>query len=436
MRQVVIPYAPRRVFLPFHERKERFAIGVAHRRCGKTVAAINDKIKRAVTSDKEMYRAAYIAPFLKQAKDVAWEYLKKYSQPLWGKPPNESELYVELIRGQRIKIHGADNPDALRGAYLDDATLDEYADMHPGIWGSVLRPMLADRMGSATFIGTPKGRNAFFDLYQRAQDDPDWFPFFLPADKTGILPQEELDAAQKDMTPEQYAQEFLCSFEAAILGAYYGKEMAEAERSGRITRVEPDPHVPVQTAWDLGHSDATTIWFFQVVGPEVHVIDYYESHGQQLPHYAKVLRSKGYRYGEHWFPQDVKATVLGMDRTRVETLIAEGVRPRIITEHKVMDGINAGRVMFGRLWFDGERCKEGLEALRQYRADYDDKKHTFKDQPRHDWASHAADAFRYMAMAWRELKGEPEPKKVTPIGIRDMTFDQVLAQHAPQRKRI
>ena len=160
----VIPYAPRRVFLPFHNRTQRFAIGVAHRRCGKTVACINDMIRNAVVSDKPHYRAAYLAPYLKQAKDVAWEYLKRYSQPIWAKPPNESELYVELIGGKRIKIYGADNPDALRGGYLDDATLDEYADMYPGIFGSIIRPMLADRQGTATFIGTPKGRNAFFDI--------------------------------------------------------------------------------------------------------------------------------------------------------------------------------------------------------------------------------------------------------------------------------
>jgi phage terminase large subunit len=436
VRELIIPYAPRRVFIPFHERSQRFAIGVAHRRCGKTVAAINDKIKRAIMSDKEMYRAAYIAPFLKQAKDVAWEYLKKYSQPLWGKPPNESELYVELIRGQRIKIHGADNPDALRGAYLDDATLDEYADMHPGIWGSVLRPMLADRQGSATFIGTPKGRNAFYDLYERAQSDPDWFPFFLPASVTGVLPQNELEAARKDMTPEQFAQEFECSFEAAIMGAYYGKEVAEAERAGRITEVAHDPALPVHTSWDLGIGDSTAIWFWQAAGPEIHVIDFYEAHGEGIEHYAKVLRSKDYTYGTDWVPHDARARELGTGRTRVETMLSLKLKPRVVTGHKVMDGINALRVLFPRVWIDAEKCAAGIEALRQYRADYDDKKRTYKDAPRHDWTSHAADAARYMAMAWREMKGDATPAVVNPIGIRGMTFDQVMKMQAPARKRI
>lgn len=423
----VIPYAPRKLFLPFHERTQRFAIGVAHRRCGKTVATINDKIKRAITTDKTHYRAAYLAPYLKQAKDVAWEYLKRYSQPVWGKPPNESELYVELLNGARIKIYGADNPDALRGGYLDDATLDEYADMYPGIWGSIIRPMLADRLGSATFIGTPKGRNAFFDMFERAKADPEWYPFFLPASQTGILPQSELDAARREMTPEQYDQEFECSFEAAIIGAYYGRDMAEAERSGRITDVPHDPALPVHTAWDLGIGDSTAIWFWQVHGPEIRVIDFYEANGQGIDHYAKVLHAKPYRYEHDFVPHDAKVRELGTGRTRVETMLALNLKPRLVPQGKIMDGINAARVLMPRIWFDRDKCKDGLECLRQYRADYDEKGRVFRDAPKHDWTSHAADAFRYMAMAYKELKPEVKAEAKPILGIRDMTFDQLIA---------
>ncbi len=382
-----------------------------------------------------MYRAAYVAPFLKQAKDVAWEYLKRFSRPLWGKAPNESELYVELVKGQRLTIRGADNQDALRGAYLDDVILDEYADMHPSVWGAVIRPMLADRRGRATFIGTPKGRNAFWDMYNRAQSDPDWFPFFLPADLTGILDQAELDAARRDMTPEQYAQEFECSFDAAILGAYYGKEMEAAQRDGRITIVAYDENVPVHTSWDLGYTDSTAIWFWQVVADQLHVIDFYENHGQQIPHYAGVLAGKGYRYGEHWFPPDVRAHVLGMDRTRIETLRDNNIKPRVLPDQKVVDGINAARVIFPRMWFD-ERCRDGLEALRQYRTAYDEKLKAFKDHPLHDWTSHAADAFRYMAEAYKELKPEPEVKKVQPLGIMDQTWHGLMLGQKPKTERV
>ena len=218
IKRVIIPYAPRRVFLPFHERKQRFAVGVAHRRCGKTVACINDKIARALKSGREGYRAAYIAPFLRQAKDVAWDYLKRYSHPVLAAPPNESELFVPLINGARIRIYGADNPDALRGGYLDDVTLDEFADMRPGVWGEIIRPMLADRQGSATFIGTPKGKNTFFDLYERVKADPEnWFSFLLRASETGLIAQEELSAARIEMTQGQYDQEFECSFDASVV---------------------------------------------------------------------------------------------------------------------------------------------------------------------------------------------------------------------------
>ena len=225
VKRVIIPYAPRRVFLPFHERKQRFAVGVAHRRCGKTVACINDKIARALKSGREGYRAAYIAPFLRQAKDVAWDYLKRYSYPVLAAPPNESELFVPLINGARIRIYGADNPDALRGGYLDDVTLDEFADMRPGVWGEIIRPMLADRQGSATFIGTPKGKNTFFDLYERAKADPEnWFSFMLRASETGLIAQEELAAARIEMTQGQYDQEFECSFDANLLYNYFKAE--------------------------------------------------------------------------------------------------------------------------------------------------------------------------------------------------------------------
>lgn len=391
------------------------------------MATINDKIKRAITTDKQHYRAAYLAPYLKQAKDVAWEYLKRYSQPVCGKPPNESELYVELLNGARIKIYGADNPDALRGGYLDDATLDEYADMYPGIWGSIIRPMLADRLGSATFIGTPKGRNAFFDMFERAKADPEWYPFFLPASQTGILPQSELDAARREMTPEQYDQEFECSFEAAIIGAYYGRDMAEAERSGRICDVPHDPALPVHTAWDLGIGDSTAIWFWQVHGPEIRVIDFYEANGQGIDHYAKVLHAKPYRYEHDFVPHDAKVRELGTGRTRVETMLALNLKPRLVPQGKIMDGINAARVLVPRIWFDRDKCRDGLECLRQYRADYDEKGRVFRDAPKHDWTSHAADAFRYLAMAYKELKPEVKAEAKPILGIRDMTFDQLIA---------
>jgi phage terminase large subunit len=430
-------YTPRAQFADFHKRTERFSVGVAHRRCGKTVACINDLIQYANDSSKTAYRAAYVAPYLKQAKDVAWEYLKRYSEPHWNKPPNESELYVELKGGKRIRIYGADNADALRGGYLDDVILDEYADMYPSVWGTIIRPMLADRRGRATFIGTPKGRNAFHTIYQRGLNDPQWFTFFMPASETGILSDQELADAKLDMTPEEYAQEFECSFDAAIKGAYFGKEMAEADRAGRITSVEWDKELPVYTAWDLGMGDSTAIWFWQAVGGEIRIIDFYETNGESVEHYAKVLHAKPYRYAQDFVPHDARVRELGTGRTRLETMLSHKLKPRVIPAHKIMDGINAARVLMPRIWFDAVNCADGIEALRQYKAEYDEKLRAFRDNPKHDWTSHAADAFRYLAVAWKEM-AQPvtPPPPAAPRGITEMTFDEAIARQTHVKRRI
>jgi phage terminase large subunit len=436
--KIVIPYKPREVFKPFHDRHQRFAIGIAHRRCGKTVACINDKIKRAIISPKEMYRAGYIAPYLKQAKDVAWEYLKRYSQPIWGASPNESELFVTLLGGQRVRIYGADNADALRGGYFDDVTLDEYADMAPSVWGSIIRPMLADRQGSATFIGTPKGRNSFHEIYERAGADPDeWFRFMLRASETGLLAESELAAARQDMTPEQFEQEFECSFDAAILGAYYGREVAEAERSGRILdSLDIVPDIPVNTAWDLGNSDHMAIWCWQLINGDIHVVDYLCSYGYYMDKYCADLDARGY-HGTDFVPHDARVPSLETGRTRIETLISFGRKPRLVADHKVNDGINAARMTFPRVKFDGIKCKDGIEALRQYRAEYDEKTRAFKDTPKKDWATHPADAFRYLCMAWREEAKKVEPPEIVPVkAITDYKVEEMWKFNKRPRDRV
>lgn len=405
-RRITLDYAPRHAFMPYHERTQRWAVLVAHRRAGKTVACVNDLIKRAITCPIPRARYAYVAPFLSQAKEVAWEYIKLFAAPLIAEK-NESELWVELVNGARIRVHGADNPDRLRGAYLDGVILDEYADMRPGVWGEIIRPMLADRLGWATFIGTPKGKNDFWLVYEGSKSRPDWFTVMLKASETGLLQEGELIDAAQDMTPEQYAQEFECSFDAAILGAYYGHHVAEAERDGRVGAYPIDPALPVHTAWDLGIGDSTAIWMFQAAPDGLRVVDFIEDHGKGLPHYAAELSARGYTYGTDFVPHDARARELGTGRTRVETLVGLGRKPQLVPMQTVEDGINALRQVFARIRFHEETTSSGIEALRQYRRDYDEKTKAFKDRPRHDWTSHAADAARYMALAYREM--------VTPI---------------------
>lgn len=388
----------------------RFSVGVCHRRAGKTVAAVQRSLLKALSCKLPDARTAYVAPTYGQAKRAAWDYLKLISRPI-ATDQHETELRVTLINGARVQLFGADNSETLRGMYYDDVVLDEYADMPPSVWPLVIRPALSDRRGSALFIGTPKGRNAFWEIWEQAGTARDWSRTMLKASESGLIDADEVEAARREMTSEQFEQEFECSFDAAILGAYYGKEIAEAERAGRLATVGVDANLPVHTAWDLGIGDSTAIWFFQIAPDGVRVVDFYENHSQGLPHYASVLAARGYRYGDDWVPHDAQARELGSGRTRAEILLSLGRKPRLVPQHTVEDGINAGRVSFQHFWFDSAKCAQGIEALRQYRADYDEKKRVFTNKPRHDWTSHAADAFRYMAIAWKTLRPAPPPPK-------------------------
>lgn len=396
---VRLPYRPRPLQSELHARMRRFNVLVCHRRFGKTVLSINHLIRSAVRCERARPRYAYVAPLYKQAKAAAWDYLKHYSQPIPLVRRHESELRVDLPNGARIALLGSDNPDALRGIYLDGVVLDEFAQMSPRVFSEIIRPALADREGWAIFIGTPRGRNAFHELYRMASDDPDWLTELIPASRSGVLPTAELDAARRVMTEAEYAQEFECSFEAAIAGSYYGDLLASAQREGRIGRVPWEPRLPVVTAWDLGMDDATSIWFCQTVGAELRLIDYYEASGVGLDHYAKNLHDKPYAYGAHYLPQDASVRELGTGRSRIETLASLGIRARLAPGLGIEDGINAVRLTLPRCWFDQAACARGLEALRHYRRDRDERSGTFRLRPVHDWSSNAADAFRYLSVA-------------------------------------
>ena len=396
---IQLPYAPRRQFMPYHDRDARWAVIVAHRRAGKTVACINDLIRTALTLDRAGPRCAYVAPLYKQAKDVAWEYLKAFTAPVPGREVHESELRVDFPNGGRVRLYGADNPDGMRGIYLDDCVLDEFADMRPRFLPEVIRPALSDRKGRLTIIGTPRGHNDFYDAWSRAADDPAWFRMMLRASETGLVDAEELALAARMMSEAQYQQEYECSFTAAIIGAYYGALMESADRDGRIMRVPHDPAYPVQTAWDLGRRDSTVIWFAQSVGAQVRLIDHYSANGAGLDHYVKVLRERPYQYGTHILPHDVNVTELGTGKSRLDVLYSLGLKDiRVLPNLPRQDGIEAVRLMLARCWFDADACKLGIEALRQYRREWDDERKTFKIDPLHDWTSDHADAMRYLAV--------------------------------------
>ena len=409
---VEIPYSPRQQFAPFHARPQRFASIAAHRRAGKTVACINDLIKSALTCQRAEPRLAYLAPYHAQAKDVAWSYVREFAGAVPGTTFHESELRADLPNGGRVRLYGAENADRMRGLYLDGIVLDESADMDPRVWPEVIRPALSDRQGWAVFIGTPKGHNFFYDIHQRAATDPDWFCATLKASETKLISEFELAAARRDMSEDQYAQEYECSFEAAILGAYYGREMARADAEKRIARVPWESAVEVETWWDLGVGDSTAIWFAQRVGKEIRLIDYLEASGEGLAFYVKQLRERPYVYSRHVAPHDIEVRELGTGVSRRETAATLGIKFDLARNLPVDDGINAARGMMGRCWFDAEKCARGVEALKQYRRDYDEKLKTFRSRPRHDWCSHAADAFRYGAVAGTPISADAFNKPI------------------------
>jgi hypothetical protein len=399
---IEIAYKPREQQLAIHELMDskRFGVVVAHRRMGKTVSAINHLIKDALLNQKEAPRYAYIAPTYGQAKRVAWDYLVKYAEPLGG-TSNISELRVDFW-SRRIQLFGSDNPETLRGQYFDGVILDEIGDQNPKIWTDIVRPALADRKGWCLFIGTPKGHNHFKELRDRAKTDDGWGLLEFKASETGVVDQEELNAAKHEMGEDKYRQEFECSFDAAVEGSYYGQVLNELEEKKHMQEIPREELSRTFTAWDLGMGDSTSIWVAQLVGTEVRLIDYYENHGVGLDHYVKWIKDNDYLKAEHILPHDVRVRELGTGKSRMEMLEESGLEVKIAPRMGLDDGIQAVRRLLPRCWFNVPQVQIGLNCLSNYRRDYDEKRKIFYERPLHDWSSHGSDSFRYLALGLDE----------------------------------
>lgn len=395
----------------------RRAVEVAHRRWGKDDVALH---WACVAAHQRVANYWHMLPEYSQARKAIWNAVNART----GKrrideafPPelrartNDQEMLIKFKSGSTWQVVGSDSFDALVGAGPAGVVFSEWSLANPRAW-PILAPMLEENGGWAVFIYTARGRNHGHSLLDVAKASPDWFWDVCPATQTDVFTAEQLQAIEREYEmlfpghgADLYRQEYLCDFTAAVVGAYYGRLLTQAERDGRITRVPYDPMLEVTTAWDLGIGDSTAIWFVQQLGREVRIIDYYEASGVGLDHYAKVLKERPYAYREHLLPHDAEVKELGTGRSRVETLESLGIRVRTLPRQSVEDGINAARVLLPACWFDGERCKQGLEALRQYRRAYDDKRRDFLPTPLHDWTSHSADAFRYLAMGLRPADG-------------------------------
>ncbi len=401
-------YVPRSVFTPLHNRDKRWVCVVAHRRCGKTVAMCADLVIGALETALPKPQFAYMAPQRDQAKRVAWTYLKDLTRPMWSKPPNESELKITINNGHggesTIYVAGADNYDALRGMYFDGVVLDEVGQIRPSAWYKVLRPALSDRRGWAIFAGTPAGKNMFWNLREEARMNPNTHLLLeLPASKTGIIHPDELRDAKAQMTEDAFAVEYECSFDAAVPGAYFAKQIGEAYNEGRIGKHPVDPAFPVNLVADLGYTDSCSWWGWQETRDGIRIVDFMEDDNQPIQFYIDWVKSRPYLVNPKgiFLPHDARAKSLQTGKSIIEQFLANGIRPNLVPEMSLQDGIEAARLTIPTCYFDEEKTYEGLEHLRAYMREWDEKTQTYRNRPKHDQHSHASDSFRYLALAAR-----------------------------------
>jgi len=416
VKDITLPYG----FKPRHYQKpvmQAFLDGVKrfvlcwHRRSGKDLTILNQMIIEMCRNRGIYY---YILPTYSQAKKVIWDNLtiegKRYLDFF---PPdlvaniNNHEMKITLINGSVFQLVGSNNYDSLMGTNPRGIVFSEYALQDVQAW-NYLRPIMrANPEGIVCFISTPRGKNHFYDLYRMAEGDPDWYAETLTIDDTGFLTEEDMDRERAEgMSDHLIQQEFYCNFEMGTEGSYYAKYLQDVYNDGRVISASPDPLLPVYTAWDLGMSDSTSIIFFQRVGKDCHIIDYYENHGEGLPHYAKVLQDRNYLYGDHFAPHDIEVRELSHGLSRRDIAKELGIRFRIVPKLSVAEGIEIARGTFPRLWFDRDKCKYLLKCLESYHKEFNDKLNVYSDRPCHDFSSHPADAFRYMCIALKsEIKG-------------------------------
>lgn len=381
------------------------AVCVWHRRAGKDATCLHWTTLAALNRVGTYW---HMLPTLAQGRKVVWDGITKDGRRTMDAWPDEliksrrnDEMKIELVNGSIWQVVGSDNYNSLVGSNPVGVVFSEYSLADPAAW-DFIRPILAENGGWALFAYTPRGRNHGWKLYDMAKGNPEWHCSLLTVDDTGAISPAVVESErQAGMSEEMIQQEFYCSFDAPLFGAYYANQLMEAEKAGRIGNVAYDEHAEVETWWDLGIGDSTAIWFVQRIGKEIHAIDYYENNGESLAHYVKVMREKPYAYGEAILPHDARARELQTGKSRVDALKALNVRCRVMPASKVEDGIENVRAALKRTWFDRDKCARGLDALRQYRKETmpermwrDGETPEYRDRPLHDWASHGADAFR------------------------------------------
>lgn len=401
------------------------AVSVWHRRSGKDDVALHWTATAAMIKPATYW---YLLPQSNQARRAIWDAVDPHTGRRridWVFPPEirettrDHEMLIRLRGGATWQVVGSDNWNALIGSPPYGIVYSEYMLSDPDAW-SFIRPILLENKGWAIFNGTPRGRNHLHSIYELGQSEESWFSELLTVKDTGVISPDQIAIERREIAKERgedeaenlINQEYYCSWDAAIPGSYYGKAIAQLETKGRITKVPADPKQPVITAWDLGVGDSTAIWFVQQDRFGLRVVDFYEASGVGADHYARVLKERGYTYDYHILPHDAGDREWGNNASsRTDVLKTLGVKPlRILNRAGVDDGINAVRVLLPTCWFDAAACDRGLNALRQYQKRWDEKLKRFSDAPLHDWTSHAADAFRYLAQGLRTYRGEQKER--------------------------
>ena len=377
------------------------------RRSGKDKTWFNMVVKKMFERVGNYF---YMFPTYNQGKKILWNGIDRSGFKTLDHIPlsvrkrtDNSEMLIELVNGSTFQVIGTDNIDSVVGTNPVGCVFSEYPLQDPAAWGYI-RPILAENKGWAVFDYTPRGKmNHGYDLYQMAKKSPHWYTSLLTVDDIQHIDKETLAQEREEIIAQYgddslFLQEYYCSFEAAIQGAYYIQQFKKAEQEKRITTIPHEGSIKVDTWWDLGVGDATAIWFTQNVGQQIRVIDYYQATGEGLPHYAQVLQNRGYIYNTHNAPHDIQVRELGSGVSRLETARKLGINFQVVKNISIDDGINAVRLIFQKCWFDEVKCKQGLNALANYHKKYDEQRKEYSLKPDHDWSSHGSDAFRYFAV--------------------------------------
>ena len=383
-----------------------------HRRAGKDKTALNFTIREMVQRVGSYF---YLLPTYSHGRKIIWEgidrdgfkFLHHFPESIVA-AKNDTEMRIELINGSIFRVVGSDNYDSIVGTNPIGCVFSEFSLQNPRAWDFV-RPILRENGGWALFIATPRGHNHFFDILETGKKN-DWFTQVLTVEDSNIISKEMIEQERREgMDEDLIQQEYFCSFEASVKGAYYSEQMKKCKNEDRVCRILYDPDRPVHTAWDIGRHDSNAILFFQIFGKEIRFIDYDERSGESVKFYVKLLKDKGYNYGRHYFPHDMKITDYSAERSRIDTfqdtyrdLFSREPDYKIVAKVDIQDGIESVRALFPRFWFDSEKCKFAIEAITQYCKEYDEDHKIFRSRPLHDWSSHCADSLRYLAVGLEE----------------------------------